>query len=77
MGILRIDLKSEYERQEVLNELIDILIEYAYDDFQIRSLLMKIQKDAVERQKLIKTYQFVTAKDECNISFEDYYIRYK
>ena len=38
---------------------------------------MKIQKDAVERQKLIKTYQFVTAKDECNISFEDYYIRYK
>ena len=52
------------------------LIEYAYEDFQVSSLLMKIQKDAVERQKLIKTYQFVTAKDECNISFEDYYIRY-
>ena len=77
MGILRIGLKSEYERHEVINELMDILIEYAYNDFQITSLLMKIQKDAVERQKLIKTYQFVTAKDECNISFEDYYIRYK
>ena len=56
---------------------MSILIEHAYDDFQVSSLLMKIQKDAVERQKLIKTYQFVTAKDECNISFEDYYIRYK
>lgn len=76
MGNLRIDLKSDYERQEVLNELMSILIEHAYDDFQVSSLLMKIQKDAVERQKLIKTYQFVTAKDECNISFEDYYIRY-
>lgn len=39
--------------------------------------LIKIQKDAIERQKLIKTYQFVTAKDECNISFVDYHIRYK
>ena len=77
MGILRIDLKSDYERQEVLNELMSILIEHAYDDFQVSSLLMKIQKGAVERQNLIKTYQFVTAKDECNISFEDYYIRYK
>ena len=77
MGILRIDLKSEYERQEVLNELMSILIEHAYDDFQVSSLLMKIQKDAEERKTLVKTYQFVTAKDECNISFEDYYIRYK
>lgn len=77
MGILRIDLKSDYERQEVLNELMSILIEHVYDDFQVSSLLMKIQKDAEERQNLIETYQFVTAKDECNISFVDYYIRYK
>ena len=77
MGILRIDLKSDYERQEVLNELMSILIEHSYDDFQVSSLLMKIQKGAEERKTLVKTYQFVTAKDECNISFEDYYIRYK
>ena len=77
MGILRIDLKSDYERQEVLNELMSILIEHVYDDFQVSLLLMKIQKDAEERQNLIETYQFVTAKDECNISFVDYYIRYK
>ncbi len=42
----------------------------------VASIIMKIQKDAGERQKLIKEYQFVDAKEECNISLEDYYIRY-
>lgn len=77
MGILRIDLKSEYERQEILTELMDVLIEHSYDDFHVASIIMKIQKEAGERQKLIKKYQFVAAKEECNISLEDYYIRYR
>ena len=76
MGILRIDLKSEYERIDVLKELMDILLANIYDDFEVASVIMKIQKDAKERQKLIQEYQFVNAKDECNISLEDYYIRY-
>ncbi len=76
MGILRIDLRSEYEKQAVLEELMDILMVNIYEDFQVASVIMKIQKDAEERQKLIKKYQFVSAKEECNISLEDYYIRY-
>ena len=76
MGILRIDLKSEYERLDVLKELMDILLANIYEDFEVASVIMKIQKDAEERQKLIQEYQFVNAKDECNISLEDYYIRY-
>jgi hypothetical protein len=77
MGILRIDLRSDYERQEILNELLDVLIKHVYEDFRIASLIMKIQKEAGERQKLIQEYQFVDAKEECNISLEDYYIRYR
>ena len=76
MGILRIDLKSEYERWLVLKELMDVLICHIYEDFEVASIIMKIQKDAGERQKLIKEYQFVAAREECNISLEDYYIRY-
>ena len=76
MGILRIDLKSEYERWPVLKELMDVLICHIYENFEVASIIMKVQKDAGERQKLIKEYQFVAAKEECNISLEDYYIRY-
>ena len=76
MGILRIDLKSEYEQWSILKELMDVLVCHIYEDFEIDSIIMKIQKDAGERQKLIKGYQFVAAKEECNISLEDYYIRY-
>ena len=77
MGILRIDLKSEYEKQAVLEELVDILMVHIYEDFQVASVIMKIQKDAKERQKLIKKYQFVSAKEECNIGFSDYYVSYR
>ena len=76
MGILRVDLKSEHERWGVLKELMDVLVCHIYEDFEITSIIMKIQKDASERQRLITEYQFVTAKEECNISLEDYYIRY-
>ena len=77
MGILRIDLKSEYEKQAVLEELVDILMVHIYEDFQVASVIMKIQKEAEERQKLIKKYQFISAKEECNIGLSDYYVRYK
>lgn len=76
IGILRIDLKSGYEKWEVLKELMDVLVDNIYEDFNVASIIIKIQKDAEERQKLIKRYQFVAAKDECNISLNDYYIRY-
>ena len=58
MGILRIDLKSEYEKQAVLEELMDILMVHIYEDFQV-------------------AYQFVSAKEECNIGFSDYYVSYR
>ena len=77
MGILRIDLKSEYEYWTVLKELMDVLVCHIYKDFEVVSIIMKIQKDAVGRQKFLKEYQFVNAKEECNISLEDYYIRYR
>ena len=77
MGILRIDLRSKYEKQAVLEELMDILMVNIYEDFQVASVIMKIQKEAEERQKLIKKYQFVSAKEECNIGLSDYYVRYK
>lgn len=77
MGILRIDLKSEYEKQDVLEELLDELLKHIREDFHVSSVLMKFPKNADERQKLIKRYCFVPAKDECNISFPDYYLSYK
>ena len=77
MGILRIDLKSEYEYWTVLKELMDVLVCHIYEDFEVVSIIMKIQKDAAGRQKLLKEYQFVNAKEECNISLENYYIRYR
>jgi hypothetical protein len=76
VGIQKSALQSPYMRYPVLKEMMDVLICHIYEDLEVASIIMKIQKDAFERQKLIKEYQFVAAKEECNISLEDYYIRY-
>ncbi len=45
-----------------MKKLMNVLICHVYEDFQVASVIMKIQEDAVDRQKLIEAYPFVTAK---------------
>ena len=74
MGILRIDLRSQYEA--FYDEVLQVMIEHLYDDFGVSALLTKAQEEAKERRGVLKKYHFVSAMDECNISFRDYFLRF-
>lgn len=76
MAILRIDLLPEYETETAFSELLDILLKYIYVDFSVKSVIIKAQLYADIRRKVLKSFQFVPAKEECNISFNDYYVKY-
>ena len=76
MGILRLDLLPEYETETALNELLDILLKHIYEDFAVRSVIIKAQSYADIRRNVLKNFQFVPAQEECNISFPDYFVRY-
>ena len=49
VGVLRIDLKSDYERSEVLQELFALFIPPAYELFDCTEIITKIPNYAVER----------------------------
>ncbi|TGY91791.1 N-acetyltransferase [Petralouisia muris] len=76
MGILRLDLLPEYETREDIQELMELILKHVYEDFQVRSVIMKAQEDARIRRSVLKGLCFVPAQDECSIPFKDYFIRY-
>ena len=76
MGILRLDLLPEYEDREEIQELMELLQAHVYEDFHVRSVIMKAQEDAWTRRSVLKGLYFVPAQDECSIPFKDYFIRY-
>jgi ribosomal-protein-alanine N-acetyltransferase len=48
-GLLRIDLRSDYETQPVIKEILEIADEYFYEAFDVKSILTKAVPVAWER----------------------------
>ena len=48
-GVLRIDLQSKYEVQEVIDDILKITNEFFYDAFEVTSILTKAVPEARER----------------------------
>ena len=76
MGILRLDLLPEHETRADIQELLEAVLAHVYEDFQVRSVIMKAPEDARTRRDAVKDMHFVPAQDECSIPFQDYFIRY-
>ena len=76
MGILRLDLLPEYESREAVQELMELILAHIYEDFNVHSVIMKAQEDALVRRSVLGSLQFVPAQDECSVPFKDYFIRY-
>ena len=52
IGILRIDLLPEYENEKMLNELLTLILEHIYEDFEVQAVLMKAQEYATARRSI-------------------------
>ena len=76
IGILRLDLLSEYEAGRDIQELLELILEQVYIDFRVHCVLMKAQENALIRRNVLKSLHFVPAQEECSIPFKDYFIRY-
>ena len=77
MGILRIDILPEYETEEAFGELMGEILLHIYKDYGVDSVLMKARDDAAVRRAVMQKLFFVPAKEECNISYLDYFICYR
>jgi RimJ/RimL family protein N-acetyltransferase len=75
VGILRLDIKSEYETKTVMEELLGILISNLYKDFKVDFLLTKAITEAYARIATLNKNNFnKVAKGEI-VPFDDFFVR--
>lgn len=74
-GLLRIDLLSAFEREEVLGELLSLILQEFPAAFGVTHLLTKAIPEAVERVHALKSGGFVPLQGKPALPYQDYWIK--
>lgn len=73
-GVLRIDLKSKYENQKVIDAVLDIVNESFYSLFDVKSIITKGFPAAKERLISLKKKGFIPLDKQFMI-YDNYFVR--
>ncbi|MCY6369476.1 GNAT family N-acetyltransferase [Clostridium ganghwense] len=73
-GVLRIDLKSKYENQKVIDAILEITNESFYYLFDVKSILTKAFPTAKERVISLKKKGYIPLGKKFMI-YDDYFVR--
>lgn len=72
-GVLRIDLQSNYEIQQVIDEILEIADENFFKAFDVKAILTKAVPDAKERIKSLIRNRYKPIKGKFMI-YDDYFV---
>ena len=75
VGILRLDLASPYETEDVLDELLHMAIENFYEAFGLENIMTKAVPQALARRKALTANHFFFVERPTVMPYSDYYIR--
>ena len=77
LAVLRLDLCSSYEKEEIISELLQTVDEYLYDLFQVDEVFTKAIPTASERISALLNCSYSKLADGSIVPYGDYYIRHK
>lgn len=72
VGVLRIDVRSDYEKSDILNELFELFVTQNFELFDCNKIITKIPVYAVERINAAKKFGFIKS-DSHLIGTNDHY----
>lgn len=80
-GVLRLDVRSDYEQADLLHGIIELFIDQFYEWFECSVIITKAQLYAVERIKALEEMKFAKAGKPLighnqNMVYNDYWIRH-
>ncbi len=58
VGVLRLDLGSEYENAAVIKDILSLIVPPSYELFECEEIISKVPLYAIERQKAFSAYGF-------------------
>lgn len=75
-GLLRIDLQSDYERQQIIGEILGIVNENFYRAFDVKAVLTKAIPEAVERIAALTKMGYQPVNRKVMI-YDDYFVSFE
>ena len=72
IGILRIDIKSSYEEEHYLNEIVETCVNNFYSLFSVKTIATKAVEKAQDRIKVLRDAGFCPSE---SCEWEHYYMR--
>lgn len=75
VGVLRLDICSSYEREEVLNEILEVISLHFYHDFGLENIMTKAIPEATARTKALKDNGYYTVTHNIVLPYDNYFIR--
>lgn len=76
-GILRIDILSTFENEQVFSEILKMVKDNFYMDFDIKNIVTKAITDDLSRTLALENNSFEKCENNSIIKYNDYYIKRK
>lgn len=77
VGVLRIDLVSEYETEALITEILNVINDNFYEGFEVQSIITKAVPEAEQRIIALRNSGYRELNDNPVMPFDSYYIRVK
>lgn len=75
IGVLRIDLASEYEKVKYIGEIVEIAVKHFYDGFIVDHIITKAIPAAGERISALRKNKFTELEGQPIVPYDYYFIR--
>ncbi|MDO4666508.1 MAG: GNAT family protein [Streptococcus sp.] len=82
VGVLRLDLKSEYEKSDIIEAILKLIIPPAYELFDCEEIITKVPNYAIERLLAVSNFGFKKSNNLLvgtydGYSYKDYWVIHK
>lgn len=75
VGLLRLDLASDFEREEIIDEIIEMIDTHFYEAFEVNGVITKAVPRAQERIRTLLKRGFEPLPPEMIVPYADYYLK--
>lgn len=81
-GLLRLDLRSDYEKSEIIQEILLLILKPSFELFDCEMIATKVHPDASERLEAVKKLNFIYSNEKLTggngrKAYIDYYVTMK
>ena len=78
-GVIRLDIRSDYEKQIIIEEILSLILPQAYSFFDCSKIITKAIPQAPERIKALKNMGFIKSQNKMigthdRKEYDDYWI---